>query len=103
MMIAAATMIAQSGEMLASHTPSDEVTAPPRPAATPSLGMQLLLRMCEIAPETDVGMIVKSDVAVLAMARQHADPQADQNGRNCHADDFHAVCTSSSERWVPDE
>ena len=39
---AATTMISQPGEMVASHTPNGDVTAPPRPAATPSDGTHVL-------------------------------------------------------------
>ena len=64
MMSAAANMISQPGETDASHTPRGEVSAPPRPAATPSAGMQVLWRTCSTTPETDVGTMVNSDVAV---------------------------------------
>ncbi len=64
MMSAAAPMTAQSGERVASHTPKGDRQAPPRPAATPSFGRHVLLRIWEMAPETDVGIIVNSEVAV---------------------------------------
>ena len=60
-------MMAQSGDTVASHTPTGEVSAPPRPAATPRAGTQVLRRMCPMAPDMDVGMMVTSDVAVLTM------------------------------------
>ena len=65
---AAATITAQLGDMLASHTPKGDVQAPPNPMATPSLGRHVLLRTCVTTPEMDVGMIVNNDVAVEAMA-----------------------------------
>ena len=65
MMSAAAPMTAQSGERAASHTPKGDMQAPPRPAATPSFGRQVLFRIWETAPEIDVGMMVNSEVAVV--------------------------------------
>ena len=64
MMSAAASMTIQAGDMVASHTPMGEVQAPPRPAARPRDGTHVLCRTCDTAPETEVGMMVKSDVAV---------------------------------------
>ena len=64
-MSAAAPMTAQSGERAWRATPlNGDRQAPPRPAATPSFGRHVLLRIWEIAPETDVGIIVNSEVAV---------------------------------------
>ena len=67
MINAAATIMAQSGEIVASHTPSIDVMAPPKPAARPNFGMHVPLRRCEIAPEALVGIMVNSEVAVLAI------------------------------------
>ena len=64
MMSAAATIIIQAGEICASHTPKGEVSAPPRPAATPSDTMHVLWRIWDAAPDMDVGIMVNSDVAV---------------------------------------
>ena len=68
MMSAAASITSQSGESCASHTPTGDRHAPPRPAAMPSAGMQVLPFTCEIAPEMDVGMMANSEVAVLMVA-----------------------------------
>ena len=56
-------MTAQSGERVASHTPKGDRQAPTS-AATPSFGRHVLLRIWEMAPETEVGIIVNSEVAV---------------------------------------
>lgn len=60
--------MAQSGDTEASQTPKGDVTAPARPITTPSLTRHVLFRTWEMAPDIDVGMIVKSDVAVQAIA-----------------------------------
>ncbi len=53
--------------MLASHTPTGDMIAPPIPRATPNLGMHVLPRTWVATPEMDVGMMANRLVAVLAM------------------------------------
>ena len=115
MMSAAANMMVQAGEMLARYTPSGEVHAPARPVTTPKRGMQVLFLMCVMHPARDVGMMVKSDVAVAPMAGNpnHTRPPADTQKPGANADDhaayggsdeqFHAIAgysLSSMSRWI---
>lgn len=68
MTTAQATMVAHSGDWKDSHTPSGDVNAPPKPAATPSRTTQEPLRIWLMTPDMDVGMMVKREVAVAPKA-----------------------------------
>ena len=68
MMSAATTLMSHAGDSVASHTPKGDVTAPPMPAARPSDGMHVLCRICDTAPEMDVGIMANREVAVDMMA-----------------------------------
>ena len=69
-MMAATTMISHAGEMFAKRTPSVEVQAPAIPMARPSLGIHVFSRRCVMRPDTDVGMMANSDVAVETTAER---------------------------------
>ena len=64
MISAAASITNHAGDRLANHTPTGEVSAPPKPIARPSAGTHVLPLIWETAPEMEVGMMVNSEVAV---------------------------------------
>ena len=67
MIDAAAAMTSQAGDAAAAMTPTGERHAPARPHTMPTRATHVLLRTCFAMPESDVGMMVKREVAVAAI------------------------------------
>ena len=65
---AAVVIMNQSGECVASSTPTGALHAPPHPIRTPSDTQEVLWRACVTTPETDVGITVNRAVAVHSIA-----------------------------------